>query len=345
VAARLAASGRVSPAIVAATGAASAGMLAIWTLASARVAGGDPWPLVGLLALAAATFLVAWGASRRRQRIVPGAVIAVSIVVSVLAALGLAGTVRLLDLASYPNAQAELFVQATIAGGMLGAMPGSWRGRVAGNVAALGFACGVLLTRSSGGIVLLCAVGLTALWARRRPTGGSGIVAVAWGIALAIAFAATVVLGLGSAPGSPGALERSSSDPLSLRRLELWHEAITLMDRAPVWGVGPGRFADVRGVARTDTDIRWAHEEFLQRGAETGVAGLILTGSVFVWAIVAIVVGGRRGLVPALGITAVAALGIHACIDYVLHYPLIVMAAAALAGVAAARPRIETPGG
>ena len=48
-------------------------------------------------------------------------------------------------------------------------------------------------------------------------------------------------------------------------------------------------------------------------------------------------------MVVALGAAALAALVIHACVDYVLHFPAVPLAAAALVGTAQAVPVQEIP--
>jgi O-antigen ligase len=150
---------------------------------------------------------------------------------------------------------------------------------------------------------------------------------------IVVALVATVVLGVTSsgAARSPGSLTRVGS-ALRRNRLLLWHDALTLMAAHPLVGIGPERFQFTSPTARSDSDLRWAHNGFLQQGAEQGVTGLLLLLLLFLWTLL------RLGSVPhpdravALAGAAVAALGIQACVDYVLHFTALPVVAAALAG-------------
>ena len=162
---------------------------------------------------------------------------------------------------------------------------------------------------------------------------------------LAIVAVATVVLGLTHEAGSqsvrePGTRRRAERIPDD-RRLGLWHDALTLIRDNPVVGVGPGRFAEESPIASADPDARWAHQGFLQFGAETGLPGLALLSVAFAWAIAAAGFGGNPELPSVLGVAALVALGAGACLDYLFHFPAIPIAAAALAGAATNDPTTQ----
>jgi hypothetical protein len=71
----------------------------------------------------------------------------------------------------------------------------------------------------------------------------------------------------------------------------------------------------------------------LQQGAETGVIGLLLLIFIVIWGFSSL--GAVKGdTVTVLGGVALAALGIHACVDYILHFPAVPIAASALVGAA-----------
>ena len=285
---------------------------------------------------ALAAFVAGRAASGRHERVVPVLVLVGIGVVVVVGWLGWSGWPAVFGVWAYPNGAGQLFVQGAIAGAMVLAMSSGTAGAVAGGAAAIGFAAAALLTRSvAAGALVVAALGV-AVAARNAGPRAVRMVAIGCAAALLIAVSVPIALGAAWRPGAEGTLERGSAEALSGRRLILWHEAVTLIEREPIWGVGPGRFAEVRGFARTDPDARWAHDEFLQQGAEVGVAGALLTVLLFLWAVAAVAVGGRVGAVPILGLMAVTVLGVHACIDYVLHFAPNAIAAAALAGVALA---------
>lgn len=157
------------------------------------------------------------------------------------------------------------------------------------------------------------------------------------GVLVAVALLTTALLGAAYRPaGGTTVLERFVGASLD-RRVIQWHEAGSMMGERPLRGVGVGRFEELSPTARRDPDdARWAHNAFLQYGAETGVIGLGLLVGIFVWAFLRLALGApeiRQTLVAAV----LAAIGIHATLDYVLHFPAIPVAAAALVGSATAR--------
>jgi hypothetical protein len=99
----------------------------------------------------------------------------------------------------------------------------------------------------------------------------------------------------------------------------------------PLVGVGPGRFAAESPTAASDPDLRQAHNEFLQSGAESGVLGYILIVSLVLWGFAALGTSSERLSGP-LAAAGLAILGIHASIDYVLHFPAVALAVAAVVG-------------
>jgi len=120
-----------------------------------------------------------------------------------------------------------------------------------------------------------------------------------------------------------------------------------------VFGVGPGRFADASPTASRDPDLRWAHNEFLQSGAESGLPGFVLSVLLFLWGFGALWANAghaaNEGFATALGAAALATLGAHASVDYVLHFPAVALAGGALVGSALGagatryRPVVHSP--
>ena len=123
-------------------------------------------------------------------------------------------------------------------------------------------------------------------------------------------------------------------DVLTYDRLELWHEAEQLMTQNPLRGIGPGRFGDVAPLSQVDPSnlLFWAQNDFLQQGAEQGVPGLLALVGLFVCGFVALWANPNADAFVALAAVALAAVGIQACEDYVLHFPAVVLATAALVG-------------
>lgn len=296
-----------------------------WNWIASLASGGDPLPAVALLLASFAS----WAASRRAAGWLPW--LPPALVAGAGAAI-LAGGGDTLSGGplsgpfGYANATAAFFVQAAAAALMLAALARPPAARWAAACAAAAFAAVPALVRSDAGLVLAGAV-VVAAAVSRRPRGASAAAACA-GLALAGALAFTGAV----AAGAPG--ERVFGE----RRPALWRDAAALIHRSPLLGVGPGRFAEESPVARSDPDARRAHHGFLQQGAESGVPGMGLLLALFAWALAAGVRRGSGGL-GAIAAAAVAALGVHATVDYVLHVPAVALAAAALAGTAAGRSR------
>jgi O-antigen ligase len=304
-----------------------------WVLLASSVSGGDALPTVGLLLMAGAAFTLARLVGRQERTLGPLLLLAVALGVVVVAPSEVLSSAPLSGPFGYVNAKAAFFLQASVAGVMVG-LGSSWpAARVAGAVMAVGFAGIVIVSASiaaAGLLVALPAIALTAT-AWRGSRAGVAICAALFGIALV----GTIVLGAAYEPG------KSISGPHRLsteRRLTLWSEALEITADRPLLGVGPGRFQEVSPTARADRDARWAHHAFLQVGVETGVVGLLLLAGVFVWGFARLSVG-PPDTVTALGAAALAALGIHACLDYVLHFAPVSLAGALLVGAATSRPR------
>ena len=292
--------------------------IAGWAALSALRSGGNAGPLVALCL----TCAIAWGAgylaaTRAVSAVVPGLVAAAGALV--LAMPGFWAEMRspLGPPLGYANANAALFVQAEVAALMLFALSSRPWQRVAAGVLAGVFALVPMLIGSVAASIL--AVGLAAAAVLRR----SRWVPAACALGLAVAVAATAMVG---ALGTGQRLVEGSRRPV------LWGEAFSIMAARPVWGVGPQRFAETAPTALADPDAAWAHNEFLQQGAETGVPGLVLLAALFAWALTQ-AAGG------AIGAAGVAALGMHATVDYVLHFAAVPVAGALLAGFAAGHVR------
>jgi len=151
-------------------------------------------------------------------------------------------------------------------------------------------------------------------------------------------LAATIGLGATYGEGDrAGGLEGSLRSVLTERRVALWHAALEILAEEP-GGVGPGRFDNVPPRLLPE-GARWADNDFLQQGAELGWAGLILTVLLFLWGFARLLVHPSPDAYVVLGAAALAALGIRASVDHLLHVPAAPIAVAALVGAAQASRR------
>jgi O-antigen ligase len=198
--------------------------------------------------------------------------------------------------------------------------------RVAGILAVLLLGLAVF-SLSKTAAVLAVGILVIAIVAHRL---GRWVVLVGTFVVMA-AVALTVVLALtnGNLP--------LLSDELSERRTALWREAMAITADEPVFGVGPGIFAQTSPTALADADARWAHSAYLQVGAETGAIGAVLLALVLMWVFGALYRSRQDKRLIVIGTAAVTALAVHAAIDYVAHFPALVIIAALFAGLASAR--------
>ena len=300
----------------------------VWTLCAGAVSGGNPLPVVGAMVGVGATFASARLLGRIHRGIAPAGVLLAAALLAATSGRAVYDHGPLSAPFGYVNARGAFFALAAIAGGVLAATLRRPAAVVGAALAAFAAATVPLASGTEAAAIVVMGVPALAWVAGRR--GGSGASAVVCGAVLALALAASFVAGAtfrGQAVGP----ER----PLGVRRLELWHEAIAIIRREPLFGVGPGRFAKVSPTARTWPDTRWAHNGFLHQGAEQGVVGMAILVAGFAWGFVSL---GRRGdRVAVWGVAALAGTGLLASVDYVLHFPAIPLAAAGLVGTATAR--------
>jgi O-antigen ligase len=171
-----------------------------------------------------------------------------------------------------------------------------------------------------------------AILAARLSLGRPAI--AAFSALLVVAVALTTLIG-GSASREPSpSWVRASQRVLTERRVELWRDAWILARDHPLTGIGPGRFAHESPTALADADADRAHQGFLQMGAEAGFPAMALLVALFLWAQFRLGMMKSFGYPQAVAAAAVTALGLHACIDYVLHFAAVPVAAAAVLGAA-----------
>jgi O-antigen ligase len=306
-----------------------------WWTASALEADTSPAGASGLILAAALTLWISWMVASRRPTLALAGLVGAAAAVFVADAAATLRSGPSQGPFGYANATAAFFAQACVAALMLVALA---RGplRAVAAIAAAGFAAIVLITESWTAALALPLVVLAALVAERA-RGGSAPVMVCGGL-FAAALVSTIVLGAWGGGSGSGVAGRVIDETISGNRVALWNEALSITAEHALTGVGPGRFAQASAIASSDADLRWAHHEFLQAGAETGLVGYTLAVGVFLWGFLAL--GGvSPGPVVALSAAGLAILGIHASFDYVLHFPFVTIAGAAVlgAGLGAAR--------
>ena len=187
-------------------------------------------------------------------------------------------------------------------------------------------------------LVIAVVVGLRA-WPARGRASRWLIAAMLVGGFAAASVGATTMLGFVDARCSSG-LERlaNAQEAGSVIRMELWRQAIDVWRTSPWIGVGAMKFAPV--VFSIDPlDVHrpldmYAHNTALQLLAEFGLVGAgAFALSVFAW--ICQVFSRRRQLEAADGLMLVilGVLGIHAMLEFPLHYTYFLLLAGLAAGL------------
>jgi O-antigen ligase len=308
-----------------------------WTFVAAARSGGRPASAAVLLGACGLAWIVGRAVGSGDRRLIPAAVVLIALW---LLATGWEATLDTSPLSGpfgYANAKASFFLQASLAALMLAASARGWALRITGAVAALALVAVLLVIRSDLVVGLALTLPPMALLifghgGRARARAAAG----ALGLLVVLALLGTTLLGASYKAGAESSpVIRQAYSLLSERRPALWSDAVDQLAGHPLSGVGPGRFSEESPVSRSDPDdARWAHNGFLQQGAEQGVPGIALLVLLFVWALARLGAVEGADRMTVLAATAVAALGIHACIDYVLHFGPLPITAAALAGSA-----------
>jgi O-antigen ligase len=255
--------------------------------------------------------------------------------IALLLALGSSGYGTVAPPLGYGNANGALGVQG-IAAAVMAAVssrhPTTRRGLYA--VAAL-LLIETGLTRSLAatltGVVVL-GTGLIAPAVRgRRLLTASGILLICSGVVV------TTLIGARYQPHQRTPVSVAvAQDVLSSRRVQLWHDAVTMVSDDPVRGVGPGRFSVESPTARADPDARWAHSAALQQAAEQGLPGALLLAAVVGWAFAGLIRSPRPDPVIACALAGLIAFAVQASVDYIAYFPTIPAVLALLLGVATA---------
>jgi O-antigen ligase len=219
----------------------------------------------------------------------------------------------------YANAKSALFVQGSVAAVML-AMTAT-NTMVRRLALGAGFAFGIVplvsgtLAASLTLGLLVGSILLPRRWARQAVTSFMVLFA-------AVLIATTAVGIAGDLPG----------DSTGGRRVTLWSEAVDMMADNPV--LGSGAFSETSPTAARDADASWAHNEFLQLGAEHGIPALAAAAGMVIWLLVRLRRAAAMSTLALPAAAAVTALSVNACVDYVGHFVLIPLFCAALVGTA-----------
>jgi O-antigen ligase len=303
--------------------------LIVWARMSS---GGSAAPVLALLAACGLVIVFARAVGPLGRLIVPAAGVLAAILVVAASRTSVVSTHPLSGPFGYLNADGAFYVQAAIAGLMLATSHNSRPIRVIGGTVAAAFAVLPFVIHSLAAAILVLllpgtALGLTALW---RAKGARACIAVLAAM-FVTALGSTILLGATYSPQTePTRLERAVFATVDRERVALWHDAFVIMREHPRTGIGPGRYQAVSPIAVRYPDFRWAHNEFLQQGAEGGVASLVLLVALFGWGFVRLWLVRAPDATTALAAASLAALAIHACVDYVMHFPAIPMIAVAL---------------
>lgn len=297
-------------------------------------------PAVGWILATVAAFLAARTAASHWPRL-PAALVLVG-----AAGIGLIGAAgsdlfdRLEGPLGYSNATAAFAVVATAAALVVRARTQAPLGRVLLLLVASLTALVPPIVASRTGtaavvLVLLAAVPMVERTSRRH-------LAVIGAVTVTGIVAASILLATVARPAGRilGVADRAWT-PSVTERIRLWREGVELFLSAPMAGVGLGRFGPSGTPARAGFE-HYAHNEYLQVAAETGLLGLTALVAVLAWL-------AHRLAAPdadpatTVGLLLMAGLGTHAALDHVLHIPAVALAAAVTLGGLLNRRRTARP--
>jgi O-antigen ligase len=223
----------------------------------------------------------------------------------------------------YSNVKAALYAQGVVAGMMLAIAARSHAGKTAGWVAAGVFALVPPFSESVGATVGVGGIVVLLMTPRRWAT----VMVIGCGVAFLSLLVVTSLVAAGS--------ENRLSEGLDERRVLLWRDAWSAMLDSPVRGVGVDGFVEASATASRDRDARWAHNDFLELGAEQGMVALGLVVAGTLWLYLELVVTAaktHRARFCLLGTAALTVLVAHACVDYIAHFAIVPVVAALLVG-------------
>jgi O-antigen ligase len=310
-------------------------VLAAWIVVSALVQTGNPWPQVAIVGAATISYAAGRVLGGRRAVSVL-AIVVVIILVGIVA--GGPSTVSggpVVPPLGYANANGAVFVIGAAAALAIATVADQEPVRRVGGVLGVILVGITLRTESRAAAVLAIGVLLVAVAAHRLRRW------VVWVGPLFILATVTVTVGLGLTHTSP----RFSPlvEGLSELRTQLWREALEISAAEPVFGVGPGMFAQASPSALADSDTRWAHSAYLQAAAEIGIVGVVLLSLVLLWVFGALYRSWQDLRFIVIGTAAATAVAVQAAIDYLAHFPVVMIVAALFTGLASSRAQLRQP--
>jgi len=313
--------------------------LSLWILVSAIVSGRAPWAMLAVVGISACGYALGRLAARKLAYwAVPAAVVGFALAevyrspaesFSFLSAQGFLG---------YSNAKSAFFVQAAFASVFVLARNRSWKVGL-GILPAVALFLAIPIATRSLGAFLSSLVVLPAVFVAVFRRGHRPLMIAAMGIVACSLLLVLFVSSKFSNGFSPGR-EVRVAQMVDYGRAGSWGVAYKVITQHPVFGVGPGGFREASPFSRPISDLQWAHNEFLQIGAELGIVGLFLVLALFAWTFM-------RLSSPLAGSSTVAALAVgalatHASVDYLLHFPALPAVTLALVGSTPLRgPRVR----
>lgn len=299
------------------------GLLMLWVLVSGLDGRGDPWPVVGALAIAAACHTAARLVPRR---LVAGFALAIgagSVMTVLLDPHALSDPVA--GPLGYSNANAALVVQGAAALAVAAWAGPAWM-RLPCGVAVVGCLL-VCLQIEAVAATTGCAVILVVML--MAESDGGRRIAVALAVAFGVGGSAVAFL------AGSGVFAQQAAGTFSERRVALWTEGVAAIGDRPFLGAGARDFTEVSPTAAADADTREAHAELVQRGAENGLPGLVLEAGAALSVAFALI--RRATPAAACGLAGWAVLWANAGVDWVLGFPAVVALAAVVSGLGLVR--------
>jgi O-antigen ligase len=317
--------------VAAIAGSLSATCLLLWTLLAGLLADGSTLDMAGVVLLTAAAFAGVRLLGPRDGRFAAmGVVFALAAFAAARFQVIYRGPIT--GPLGYSNAAGSLFMLGSAAAALWFVRARDHGPRVMAAVMMILFASVPWMnrTRTATALLFLLPLALLAGYTGRPRIAIGGSALLVAGI-----LAATIVLGVRYQPGVPlpGTVGSAVDATISIRRVQLWDDALRFAATNPLIGVGPGRYPQVSEVSRRDRDSVWPHNEFLQVAAEAGLPALLFllgvfgSGYVLLW-------HAPNPMTAAVGAFALGAAGVHASVDYVFHFPAVPMTAAAIVAAA-----------
>jgi O-antigen ligase len=305
------------------------GAAAAWATIAAAAAGTAPGPMVVSILVTGLALGVSWAVAVRWPTPALAALVVGALLLVAADPASVVGSDATHGPLGYANASAALYGVAAIAALLLALQVRTPLALAMAALAGVLFVWIIILLGSSAVVLLVPAVVVAAIVATR--IRGARAAVVVCGLVFVGALVATHIVGATQIGIGNGVADRTIRGALSIDRVLLWHEAIEITALEPFLGVGPGNFASSSSIARSDSDLQWAHHEFLQAGAEMGIPGYVLVVALFAWGFAALWMTAN-GMLTAIAAAGLAIVGVHATIDYILHFPAVPLAIAVVVG-------------